>query len=49
MSMRKMNKNIDANEFNTLVNEFETWKIKYEIKNYSTSVTLETNSKIYRC
>ena len=47
--MRKTNKNIDANEFNMLVNEFEIWGIKYEIKNYSTSVTLETNSKIYRC
>lgn len=49
MSMRKTNKNIDADEFNMLVDECETWGIKYEIKNYSTSVQLETNSKIYRC
>lgn len=49
MNMRKTNKNIDADEFNKLVSECETWGIKYEIKNYSTSVQLETNSKIYRC
>ena len=49
MSMKKTNKNIDADEFNMLVDECETWGIKYEIKNYSTSVQLETNSRIYRC
>ena len=49
MSMKKTNKNVDADEFNMLVDECEMWGIKYEIKNYSTSVQLETNSKIYRC
>ena len=49
MNMRKTNKNVDANEFNRLLENCKKYNINHELKIYSTSVQLETNSHIYRC
>ena len=49
MSMRKTNKNVDADNFNHLLSNCEKYNIKHELKIYSTSVQLETPSHIYRC
>ena len=49
MNMRKTNKNVGAGTFNQLLENCEKYNINHELKIYSTSVQLETNSHIYRC
>lgn len=49
MNMRKINKNVGAHNFNRQLENCEKHDIEHELKIYSTSVQLETNSHIYRC
>ena len=38
--MRKTNRNVDADNFNHLLENCEKYNIKHELKIYSTSITL---------